>query len=68
MNKKYLPKVKTINPQSLKNCLNDFKKSWIDLDKLTRITEKWRELIGLELFEECKPLKIEKNILNGDKP
>jgi len=43
--------------------LDDFKKSWKDLDKLSNISENWKELIGLELFEECKPLKIEKKIL-----
>ena len=63
MSKKYLPILKKRNPQSLRNCLDDFKKSWGDLNKLSEISENWRKLIGLELFEECKPLKFEKNIL-----
>ena len=59
MNKKYLPILKKRNPKSLKNCLDDFKKSWEDLNKLSEINENWRQLIGLELFKECKPLKFE---------
>ena len=51
------------NPQSLGNCLDDFKKSWEDLDKLSKIRDRWRELIGSELLKECKPLKIEKSVL-----
>ena len=51
------------NPHPLKNCLDNFKKSWGDLDKLSKINEKWKDLIGLELFNECKPLNIEKRIL-----
>ena len=63
MNKKYKPTLNKRNPKSLQNCLNDFKKSWEDLEKLTKISESWEKLIGLELFNECKPLKIEKKIL-----
>ncbi len=63
MNKKYLPILNKRYPKSLQNCLNDFKKSWEDLDKLTNLSEKWDELIGEELSKECKPLKIEKKIL-----
>ena len=63
MNKKYLPILKKRNPKSLKICLDDFKKSWGDLNKLSEINENWRQLIGLELFKECKPLKFEKKIL-----
>ena len=51
------------NPQSLRNCLDNFKKSWGDLDKLSKISENWRKLVGLELFKECKPLKIDNKIL-----
>jgi len=51
------------NPHPLKNCLDNFKKSWGDLDKLSKINESWKDLIGLELFQECKPLNIEKKIL-----
>jgi len=51
------------NALPLKNCLDDFKKSWGDLDKLFKINENWKDLIGLELFQECKPLNIEKKIL-----
>ena len=63
MENKYLPILKKRNPKSLNDCLDDFKKSWKELDKISRITENWIKLIGLELFKECKPLKIEKNIL-----
>ena len=63
MNEKYLPIVKKRNPHQLKNCLDNFKKSWEDLDKISKINENWKELIGLELFEECKLLKLEKKIL-----
>jgi len=51
------------NPHPLKNCLDNFTKSWGDLDKLSKINENWKNLIGLELFQECKPLNIEKKIL-----
>jgi len=51
------------NPDPLKNCLDNFKKSCGDLDKLSKINENWKNLIGLELFQECKPLNIEKKIL-----
>ena len=50
-------------PQSLQHCLKDFKKSWEDLEKISKINENWKKLIGLELYEECKPLKIEKQTL-----
>jgi len=50
-------------PHQLKNCLDNFKKSWGDLDKISKINDNWKELIGLELFQECKPLNIEKKIL-----
>ena len=51
------------HPQSLQNCLDDFKKSWGDLEKISKINENWKKLVGLELFEECIPLKIEKQVL-----
>ena len=63
MKEKYSQILKRRNPQPLKICLDNFKKSWEDLDKLSMISENWKLLIGLELFEECKPLKIEKRIL-----
>ena len=44
-------------------CLDDFKKSWGDLDKLSKLNESWEKLVGLELSRECKPLKIEKKTL-----
>ncbi len=47
----------------MKNCLDDFKKSWGDLDKLSKLNENWENLIGLELSRECKPLKIEQKTL-----
>jgi len=51
------------NPHPLKNCLDNLQKSWGDLDKFSKINENWKNLIGLELFQECKPLNIEKKIL-----
>ena len=63
MDKKYLPIENKRNPHPLKNCLDNFKKSCGDLDKLSKINENWKNLIGLELFQECKPLNIEKKIL-----
>ncbi len=47
----------------MRNCLDDFKKSWSDLDKLSKLNENWAKLIGLELSKECKPLKIEQKTL-----
>jgi len=58
-----LPILNRRNPHPLKNCLDNFKKSWRDLDKLSKINENWKNLIGLELFQECKPLNIDKKIL-----
>ena len=63
MNKKYLPILKNRHPESLLNLINGFKKSWVDLDKLSKIKENWNEVIGEELSSECQPLKIENNIL-----
>ncbi len=63
LEKKYSPIVNRREPYPLKNCLDNFKKSWVDLEKLSKINEKWKDLIGLELFKECKPLNIEKRIL-----
>ena len=47
----------------MKSCLDDFKKSWEDFDKLTKLNANWENLIGLELSKSCKPLKIEQKIL-----
>ncbi len=58
-----MPIVNRRNPDPLKNCLDNFKKSWGDLNNLSKINENWKNLIGLELFKECKPLNIEKKIL-----
>ena len=58
-----MPILNNRNPESLHNCLDDLKKSWGDLDKLSKINKNWKQLIGIELFKECKPLKIEKSIL-----
>ena len=52
------------NPHPLKSCLDNFKKSWEDLDQISKINEKWKDLIGLELFQECKLINIEKKILS----
>ena len=62
-----MPIVNKRNPHPLKNCLDNFKKSWGDLDNLSKINESWKDLIGLELFQECKPLNIEKSIRNFPK-
>ena len=51
------------DPHPLRNCLDNFKTSYGDLNNLSKIIEKWKELIGSELFQECKPLNIEKKIL-----
>ncbi len=63
MNKKYLPIIHKSNPEPLRACLDNFKKSWEELDKLSKINDNWENLIGLELFNECKPLNLEKRIL-----
>ena len=47
----------------MRKCLEDFKKSWEDLDKLSKLNEHWEKLIGLELSKACKPLKIEQKTL-----
>ena len=63
MYKKYLPKLNKRYPQSLQNCLNNFKKSWVDLDKLSELNKNWCKVVGLELSKECKPLKLESKVL-----
>ena len=63
MNKKYLPILNKKNPSSIQNCLDDLKKSWGELDKLSKLNENWEKLIGLELSRTCKPLRIEQKIL-----
>ncbi len=63
MNKKYLPILRKRYPHSMQNCLDDFKKSWEDLEKLSKLNENWETLIGFELSKKCKPLKIEQKIL-----
>ncbi len=47
----------------MQNCLNDFKKSWAEFDRLSNLNENWEKLIGLELSRSCKPLKIEQKTL-----
>ena len=47
----------------MRNCIDNFKKSWKDLDKLSKLNENWEKLIGLELSKACKPLKIEQKTL-----
>tara|TARA_Y100000991_G_scaffold169047_1_gene130783 strand:+ start:239 stop:673 length:435 start_codon:yes stop_codon:yes gene_type:complete len=47
----------------MQNCLDDFKKSWVDLDKFSKLNENWEKLVGLELSKACKPFKIDQNIL-----
>ena len=63
LDKKYLPIFNKRNPHPLRNCLDNFKKSWEDLEKLSKITGNWENLIGTELFQECKPLNIQQKIL-----
>ena len=55
MNKRYT--------YSIRNCLDDFKKSWGDLDKFSKLNENWEKFVGLELSRACKPLEIDQNIL-----
>ena len=47
----------------MRNCLEDFKKSWEDLDKLSKLNENWEKFIGFELYRACKPLKFEQKTL-----
>ena len=63
MNKKYLPTLLKKHPYSIQHCLDDFKKSWKDLDKLSKLKENWEKLIGLELSRTCKPLRIDQKTL-----
>ena len=63
LDKPYLPMVSRRNPHLLQNCLDNLKKSLGELDKLSKINENWKDLIGSELFQECKPLNIEKKYL-----
>tara|TARA_Y100001978_G_C23607603_1_gene391924 strand:- start:58 stop:513 length:456 start_codon:yes stop_codon:yes gene_type:complete len=51
------------NPESLENCLRNFKNSWSEIDNLLELTQNWENIVGKDLSKECKPLKIEKNIL-----
>ncbi len=51
------------NPEILQNCLLKFKKSWSDFDNLTKLLTNWNKIVGKDLSNECKPLKIEKNTL-----
>ena len=50
-------------PESLKNCLIDFKKSWSEIDNLLELIQNWETIVGKDLSKECKPLKIENKIL-----
>ena len=63
MIEKYLQISNKRNPKPLEHCLNDFKKSWKELDQIFIIHKNWIKIIGTELSTECKPLKIEQNIL-----
>jgi len=51
------------NPETLNNCLIKFRKSWSDFDNFTNLSNNWIKVVGKELAKECKPLKIENNIL-----
>ena len=51
------------NPEALNNCLINFRKSWSDFDQLLNLSSDWDKVVGKELAHECKPLKIENNIL-----
>lgn len=48
---------------TLNNCLKDFKSSWSDLDNVIQLKDNWEQIVGRDLAQECKPLKIEKSIL-----
>jgi len=50
-------------PETLKNCLTQFKKSWSDLDIILSLSSQWKNIVGTDLAKECKPLKIENNVL-----
>ena len=50
-------------PETLNKCLVNFRKSWSDFDKLHNLSTDWAKVVGKELSKECKPLKIENNIL-----
>jgi len=50
-------------PETLNDCLINFRKSWSDLDKLLNLSNNWAKVVGKELAKECKPLKIENDIL-----
>ena len=51
------------NPESLENCLTNLKKSWSDFDKLFELSKNWRDIVGEDLAKECKPIKIENDVL-----
>ena len=50
-------------PEALNISLTKFKKSWTDFDNLVELTNNWQSIVGIDLAKECKPLRIEKNIL-----
>ena len=50
-------------PESLQNCLKNFKESWSDLDNLINLKSHWEEIIGKDLAQECSPLRIENEVL-----
>ena len=49
--------------ETLKNCLKQFKKSWSELDVILSLSSQWINIVGADLAKECRPLKIENNIL-----
>ena len=51
------------NPENLNKYLIKLKKSWVELDNLINLSNNWADIVGKDLEKECKPLKIEKNIL-----
>ena len=50
-------------PDSLQNCLKIFRSSWTDFDNLTFILDNWQTFVGKDLSKECKPLKMEIDVL-----
>ncbi len=50
-------------PETIKDCLTKFKKSWSDLDIILSLSSQWVNIVGTDLAKECKPLKIENNVL-----
>ena len=55
--------MKKRHPESLEDCLITFKKSWSEIDHILELTKNWDIIVGKDLSNACKPLKIEQGIL-----